>query len=85
MPLNTKKYLITTEKHEVYVVRQNNLPIEEFCNDCRMVVEMLNLDAAVTHMQIRTHEVFRLIELGKLHSIETHSGHLFVCKNSIFR
>ncbi len=83
MPLNTKKYLITTEKHEVYVVRQSNLAIQEFCTDCGKVVEMLSLDAATTQMKIRTREVLRLIELGKLHSIETISGHLFVCKTSI--
>jgi hypothetical protein len=84
MTLNTKKYLITTEKHEVFVIHNGNKAIYEFCAECEKIVEMLNLDTATTQTGIRTREVLSLIELGEIHSIETENGHLIICKNSLF-
>jgi hypothetical protein len=85
MALNTKKYLITTEKREVCIIRngQHNL-LNSFCDECGAITEMLNLDIATTQTGIRTREIFRLIEIGEIHSIETEKGLLIICKNSLF-
>lgn len=44
---------------------------------------MLNLDSALSLTGISTRKIFRLIENGEAHSLETTSGQLLVCRNSL--
>jgi hypothetical protein len=46
-------------------------------------VEMLTLDSITVQTGTPTREVLRLIENNLLHSIETLSRHLFICRNSL--
>lgn len=83
MMQKAKKYLITTETHEIFIVRHGREKIYGFCSECGNEVEMLNLDLAVTHSSKNARELFVLIERGAIHSIETESGHLLICRNSL--
>lgn len=56
-----------------------------FCPECGKEVEMLTLDAATTNTGKRTCELVQLIENDSIHSIETESGHLLICLNSLQR
>lgn len=85
MPPKAKKYLITTETHEIFVVRAGSRPVRADCLECAREVEMLNLDAAVTSSKIPAFAIFRLIEDGRLHALETSAGHLLICRNSLKR
>ena len=79
-----KKILITTESREIYIVRMNNKSdIREFCAECATQTEMLMLDEAVSFSSRNTSELIRQIEIGAIHSLETASGHLLVCRNSL--
>jgi hypothetical protein len=82
MSLNRKKYLITTEKYEVTIVQRTQV-LYKYCAECKTNVEMLMLDAVTSTTGKRTREVFQLIEHHLVHSIETESGHLVVCRNSL--
>ncbi len=78
----SKKYLITAESHEIFVFRKNK-SARGFCAECETEVEMLTLDATTTQTGTPTRELLRLIENNLLHSFETESGHLLVCRNSL--
>ncbi len=54
-----------------------------FCKDCGREVFMLTLDEAVNETGSSVRELIRHIDKGAVHSMETESGHLFVCSNSI--
>jgi hypothetical protein len=85
MPQNSKKYLITNETHEIFILRRGKNAYSEYCAKCEKTVAMLNLDAATIETGIRTTEVFYLLESGEIHSIETNSGQLLICKDSLLR
>ena len=76
---------MTTETHEIFVVRAVQRPVHVYCPECAREVEMLNLDAAVTESKIPAFEMFRLIERERLHALETSAGHLLICRNSLKR
>ncbi len=62
---------ITFEVEETIILRQSGNILEAFCSQCLASVEMLTpqLAAAVSNTTIR--EIFRLIESGRLHFMET--------------
>jgi len=82
--VNTKKILITTESHEVFILRTDTSDhAYGHCRDCGREVEILTLDQAITYSGIRTGHLIRLTEANRVHSIETSMGHLLVCKESL--
>jgi hypothetical protein len=79
-----KKYLITTESCEVFIVRRNRRDTARgFCPECEKESEMLTLDEITSQTGRRTRELFQLIENNEIHSIETESGHLLICRDSL--
>jgi hypothetical protein len=82
MDEKSKKYLITIESHEVFILRRNKT-FRGYCARCETEVEMLKLDAITSEMKTTTRELFRLIEKNLVHSTESESGHLLVCRNSL--
>ncbi|MGH9881069.1 MAG: hypothetical protein ACRD6N_06495 [Pyrinomonadaceae bacterium] len=84
MAAKAKKLLITTEKHELFIVRTNSgVGINGFCPVCNHEVEMLTVDSVVTVTGVRTRELIARIADGEIHSIEAANGHLLVCKSSL--
>lgn len=57
--------------------------ISGFCADCATEVKLLTLDEAVSFSAYRARELIRQIERGAVHVVETASGHLLVCRNSL--
>lgn len=76
-----QKTEITFEVEETIILRQSETRLEAFCPLCQALVEMLTpqLAAAVSKTTIR--EIFRLIESGRLHFMET--DEIRVCLNSL--
>jgi len=82
--VNAKKILITTESHEIFVLRTDRRD-RAFgqCRVCDREVEILTLDQAITQSGIRTGELVRMAEKNQIHAIETSMGHLLVCRESL--
>lgn len=81
---NIKKILITTKSRETFVVRHAGRQHHDgFCEICAAETEMLTLDETVSFTGASVWEIIRRIEAGAVHSIETASGHLLVCQNSL--
>jgi hypothetical protein len=76
-----QKTEIILEVEETIILRQSGTRLEAFCPQCQAPVEMLTpqLAAAVSKTPIR--EIFRLIESGRLHFMET--DEIRVCLNSL--
>lgn len=79
-----KKLLITTRKHEIFIVHAaRNTAIYEYCPTCKAEVEMLTLDKAVRISDFSGREVIRRMAENEIHSIETASGDLLVCRECL--
>lgn len=63
--------------------RSNNLSV--FCPACGIETEMLTAVECVGFLKIEDREFKDLINIGAIHSFETVTGSLCVCKNSLFR
>ena len=84
MPVKSKKILITTTSREIFIVRADDKSfVTGFCPDCAREVELLNLDSAVSFAQKSARQLIDEIQSGAIHSIETKSGHLLVCRDSL--
>lgn len=60
---------------------ESNLRV--FCANCAEPVELLTIDEAVSVSARRARELFARIESNAIHSIETASGHLLICRRSL--
>ena len=84
MSSNSKKYLITTETKDIFIVRQGSSKcVRWFCDECQMETDMLNLDVAVEVTKIHSMQILKKIQAGKIHSVETANGYLLLCANSL--
>jgi hypothetical protein len=55
---------------------------KRWCSNCAVYVEMLSTDDAALFARVPSRTIFRWIEAGALHSIETREGLLLICPNS---
>jgi hypothetical protein len=86
MKTNAKKLLITTEKHEVFIMRLGTIEtVTGYCEWCQEEVEMLTLDSAVRVSGITGQQIVRQIANNQTHSIETLNGHLLLCRKSLLQ
>lgn len=80
----SKKILITTESHEIFILRAGSkASLRGFCSGCGREEELLTLDQAVSISGIGAKELFWLAESGRIHAIETDTKHLLICIASI--
>ena len=86
MMKKAKKYLITTVKREIFIVRQNgHRAIRRFCAECVGEAEMLTLDEAVSVSGIVAVEIARRVETGVSHFEAAEDGNLFICSASLLK
>lgn len=53
------------------------------CPKCLAVVKMISPEEASTLSGVSVREIFRWVEGGRVHFIETREGLLFICANSL--
>lgn len=84
MTTKAKKLLITTEKHEIFIMRLGAVEtVLGFCSRCQEEAEMLTLDSAVRVSGMTGHRIVQQIANNQVHSIETANGHLLLCRKSV--
>lgn len=80
----SKKILITTESHEVFILRTgSSQSFRGFCAACGGEADLVTLDQAVNISGISAKELFRLAEAERIHTIETDRKHLLICTASM--
>ena len=79
-----KKILITTESRETFVLRTSTKGRAfGHCARCGREVEMLSIDQAVSASGIKTSDVIGKVNREEIHGIETESGHILICAESL--
>jgi hypothetical protein len=74
---------MVVQTHQVTTLHLTRQSISAWCGSCRTAVLMLTPDEAAAFTQTTTRDVYRRVETGELHSIETDDGALRVCVNSL--
>ena len=74
---------VTVRTHQVTTVRPLRQPFLAWCEACAARVPMVAPEGAVEMARTSTREVYRRIESGKLHFVETATGDLFICCPSL--
>jgi hypothetical protein len=68
---------ITFEQEETVILRQGDSNLLDFCPRCQTTVRLLTPEVMVVLVAVSEREVFRLIESGQIHFIET--KRIYVC------
>jgi hypothetical protein len=79
---NIKRMEIRMEEHEITIIRTRR-KWTAFCESCRAKVVMLPPEAAAILAQSTSRRIFRRVEAGELHFLETREGALLVCCRSL--
>lgn len=72
---------IIVEKTRRFVIRQPETDTAVWCPACGE--RMLTAEASAALFSIRCRRVYRIVELGAAHFVETETGALFVCPPSL--
>lgn len=73
---------ITIQTERLLVVNQGE-SLYRLCSACGHEVRMITIDQAATLTQISSLEVYREVEAGTLHFLETANGSVLICLNSL--
>jgi hypothetical protein len=74
-----------TIQTERLLVMGNNRSLYSLCAECGDEVCMVTVDQASSLTGARSRDIYRDIEDGKIHFIETAKGSLLICFNSLNR
>ena len=78
----TRHTEISVETHEITIIRTRTRRTA-FCEFCQANVRMLAPDMAAVLVQSTSRSIFRRVEAGELHFLETPEGALLVCCRSL--
>ena len=74
---------INIDRQRLFVFKRRGLAGPEWCGDCGRKVQMLTPDQAATIANVSSRTIYRRVEAGEMHYLETAEGRLLVCANSI--
>ena len=77
----TKK--LTIQNNVTRVLRPSQVTVLAHCAECAVEVEMLTAGAAASRFGVPLRSIYRSIEAGRLHFLETSAGLVLVCPNSL--
>jgi hypothetical protein len=80
-----KKTIVTIEARERTTIRRGARSLVAWCEHCCAHVLMLTPDEAALVCRTDARSIFRQIEAGEIHFIESEGGALLVCANSLTR
>jgi hypothetical protein len=78
-----RRKAVIVQTHQVTTVHLTRQPIRAWCEPCRAEVLMLTPDEAAALAQSTVRDIYRRVEAGELHLIETGASVLRVCVNSL--
>ena len=82
--MKSRKSIVTTiETHEVWVIRKPQETILSFCSDCGGEARMIEPAEAAKLARVSMRMIYRWVEEGRVHFIETPDGRLFICFDSL--
>ncbi len=76
-----QKTEIEIELSETVAYSRRSERFETFCPECKSLVEMATPQVAAILTQSTEREIYRLVEINKVHFVET--GGVLICLNSL--
>ncbi len=83
MNRRTEKTVITVETFQRTTARWRQKLKIAWCERCAAETLMLAPNEAATLLQTTARAIFRLTEAGEIHYLETETGALLVCRDSL--
>lgn len=84
MRKSAKRFLITSEEHEVVTIRRRrDEALHAFCPECAADVEVLSFDAAIHFSGKSGRALIRSIESSSVHAMELSANYFGVCRRSL--
>jgi hypothetical protein len=77
--------VVTIEQRQRMTVRRGHRSIDGWCDECSAEALLLSPDEAAAVLQTNAREIFRQVEAGTVHFVESIDGSLRVCVNSLTR
>ena len=81
--IEKKRIEITLKTRQVFLIRRAPECDRPLCAECVEGSQMITPKEAAALSETSTRAIYRLIEGGGLHFIETDSGSVLVCSNSL--
>ena len=78
-----KTTIVTFESRERTTISRSAYPVIAWCERCGADVEMITPNEAAALGRSDARAIFRGVESGEIHSIETSEGALMICMSSI--
>ena len=78
----TRRMRITIQTERLLMMNRGRNE-DSLCPSCSSQVRMVTVDQAASMSGVNSREIYRRIEAGKLHFIETSEGSLLLCFNSM--
>lgn len=79
----TKTTEVIIETDEIFVALRTPAPVLRRCESCSVEVEMVTPETAAFMRGTPPRNIYRLVERGAVHFVETPSGELLLCADSI--
>ena len=74
---------LIVETHQLFVVRKAGDAVGAWCKECAAQVRMIMPEQAAGLACVSQRTIYRWVEAGKIHFIETPEGGLLVCLQSL--
>jgi uncharacterized glyoxalase superfamily protein PhnB len=81
--MSKQRMTISVESRSVTVIRPARAAIEFWCEACGATNFMVTPERAAEICGVTSREIYRRIETGTIHFVETETGVLFVCSSSV--
>jgi hypothetical protein len=74
---------VTVETDEIAIIRGLQDKVLSLCPECAEAIVMITPDQAAVMACTKTREIYRRVEEGSVHVVETPEGFLLVCPRSV--
>jgi hypothetical protein len=78
-----QRWAIKIETRKVSVIRPASDGIEVWCETCAASVPMFLPERVAALAETTPREIYRRVEEGELHFVETEAGELLICSSSL--
>lgn len=80
-----RKAAVTIETERLLVIQRSRGPVQTWCGECRVEVDLIGVQEAATVAGASEREIFQLSEAGAIHFFETTEGRALFCVPSLLR
>jgi hypothetical protein len=79
-----KRTEVTIETEEIVIIRSTQATLLPLCPQCSDAVPLIRPEQAAAMTGATTRAIYRWIEEGLIHDLQTDDGLVFICPRSLF-